>query len=276
MNGINGLSGWQWLVILEGIPACAAGLVVLLILPDYPESARWLIDEEKELARERVRFCGSSADDMAITWVDAKETLTEWRLYFHYLLHFLISTPFSSLSLFAPTRVAGLGYTSLSAELMTIPPYAVAYVVSLVVSWSADRFNSRSLHAAVCALFCAAGFIASATLSPDAYVARYICLVISTTFVFSPVPSLLSFLASNTHTTASTDLAVALNVSIGGGAGLILGTWIFPAGEAKNGYKSGNWINAGFMLAISVVCVALRIYYGRANRLKEHKRKFVL
>lgn len=90
MNGINGLSGWQWLVILEGIPACAAGLVVLLILPDYPESARWLTDEEKELARERVRFCGSSADDMAITWVDAKETLTEWRLYFHYLVSFVL------------------------------------------------------------------------------------------------------------------------------------------------------------------------------------------
>lgn len=85
MNGVNGLPGWRWLFILEGIPACAAGLVILLVLPGYPGSARWLTDTEKELAIERVRFCGSSADDK-ITWVDAKETLMEWRLYFHYLV----------------------------------------------------------------------------------------------------------------------------------------------------------------------------------------------
>lgn len=100
--------------------------------------------------------------------------------------------------------------------------------------------------------------------------------MVCTTFVFAPVRSLLSFLASNTHTTASTGLAVALNLSIGGGPGLIIGTWIYPAGDAKSGYKSGNWINAAFMSGISIVCVALRIYYGRANRLREHERKFVL
>ena len=162
MNGISGLAGWQWLFILEGIPSCAAGLVVLLVLPDYPELARWLTDKEKELAAERMRFCGSHADDKTMTWVDAKDTLTDWRLYAHYLvsqpydvwvgvnrnlarllkIYFLISTPFSSLSLFSPTIVAGLGYQSLTAQLMTIPPWAIAYVTCLIVSWSTDRFNS--------------------------------------------------------------------------------------------------------------------------------------
>lgn len=94
MNGISGLSGWQWLFILEGIPSCAAGLVVLLVLPDYPESARWLTDKEKELATERVRFCGSHADDKTMTWIDAKNTLTDWRLYAHYL----VSQPIRRLS----------------------------------------------------------------------------------------------------------------------------------------------------------------------------------
>ena len=86
MNDISGLAGWQWLFILEGIPSCAVGLVVLLILPDYPESARWLTDKEKELATDRVRFCGSHAGDKTITWADAKDTLTDWRLYAHYLV----------------------------------------------------------------------------------------------------------------------------------------------------------------------------------------------
>ena len=86
MNGVNGLSGWRWLFILEGIPACVAGFVVWVVLPDYPGSVRWLTDKEKELAIVRLKFCGSSANDKAMTWADAKETLTEWRLYVHYLV----------------------------------------------------------------------------------------------------------------------------------------------------------------------------------------------
>ena len=110
-------------------------------------------------------------------------------------LWFLAAVPFSALQLFIPAIVSGLGYTSLKAQLMTVPPYAVAYFVSLLVAWSADRYNtwvlisdgecesghnmdfvltsfliSRSLNAAGCALIAAIGFIALATLPPDAYV----------------------------------------------------------------------------------------------------------
>lgn len=57
-------------------------------------------------------------------------------------IYFGISAPFSSLSLFTPTIVAGLGYTDLEAQLMAVPPYAVAYVMTLFVSWSADRLDA--------------------------------------------------------------------------------------------------------------------------------------
>lgn len=57
-------------------------------------------------------------------------------------IYFGISTPFSSLSLFTPSITAGLGYDNLRAQLMTVPPYAVAYVVTIAVSWSADHFNA--------------------------------------------------------------------------------------------------------------------------------------
>ena len=56
-------------------------------------------------------------------------------------IYFGISTPFSSLSLFTPAITSGLGYTSLRAQLMTVPPWAVAYVVTTAVAWSADYFN---------------------------------------------------------------------------------------------------------------------------------------
>lgn len=59
-----------------------------------------------------------------------------------YQIYFGISTPFSSLSLFTPSITAGLGFSNLRAQLMTVPPYATAYVVTIAVAWSADHFNA--------------------------------------------------------------------------------------------------------------------------------------
>jgi len=52
---------------------------------------------------------------------------------------------------------------------MTVPPYAVAYVVTLLVSWSADHFNLRAVHSAIFSTIGALGFLVSAVLPPTAY-----------------------------------------------------------------------------------------------------------
>jgi MFS family permease len=127
MNQVGGLSGWRWLFILEGIPSCLSAFVVLFFLPDYPERVSWLSEAEKDLAVQRMYHEGSKADQPSMTWADAKETLTDWRLYAHYAIYFAMSPAFASLSLFAPTITAGLGYVDLDAQLMTVPPWAVAY-----------------------------------------------------------------------------------------------------------------------------------------------------
>lgn len=97
MNGLAGLVGWRWLFILEGIPSCLFAVVIWMILPDWPESAQWLSAEEKSLATDRIRSCGSKGSDKAMTWEDAKSTLMEWRLYAHYLVPFIISWPWEVL-----------------------------------------------------------------------------------------------------------------------------------------------------------------------------------
>jgi len=84
MNGVHGLSGWRWLLILEGIPSCLSSIAVYFFLPDYPETASWLSAEEKELAAARLAIEGSHSHSENLTWSQAKETLTEWRLYAHY------------------------------------------------------------------------------------------------------------------------------------------------------------------------------------------------
>jgi MFS family permease len=86
MNQAQGLSAWRWLFIIEGAPSLASAFLVWFILPDYPESASWLSEEEKALAAQRLAVEGSKGGAKAMTWQDAKEILLDWRLYAHYVV----------------------------------------------------------------------------------------------------------------------------------------------------------------------------------------------
>jgi hypothetical protein len=291
MNQAAGLSGWRWLFIIEGIPSCLSAFAIWFILPDFPERAHWLTEQEKELAIRRLQVEGSKGDGSTMTWQEAKDTLTDWRLYGHYLIYFAVSLPFSSLSLFTPTITAGLGYKDLQAQLMTVPPWAIAYgkqisptlppilhsvqsvpnqkptiVAQVAVAWSGDQFNARGYHCAGAALVGAIGFLASAAAPPEAYGARYACLIIGTAGAFSSIPPMLGWLTSNMWSTAATGLAVALNVSIGAGIGQIPGVWIYKSDEAARGYPTGHGVNCAMLFVVVIGALLLRLMYSRKNK----------
>ncbi|KAA8650079.1 putative MFS transporter [Aspergillus tanneri] len=266
MNQFHGLSAWRWLFVIEGVPSCASAVLVWFLLPDYPESASWLSPEEKELAAQRLQMEGSKGAAQAMTWEDAKGILTNWRLYAHYAVYFGISAPFSSLSLFTPAITSGLGYVNLQAQLMTVPPWAVAYVVTTAVS-------CRGLHSALFSFIGAMGFLASAVLPADAYLHRYGCLIVATSGSFACIPPLLGWLSANLRSTAGTGLAIALNISFGA-PGQIVGVWIYKSNEAKKGYPTGHWTNAALLLFVCVGCLALRLYYGWRTQRKTVGERF--
>ncbi|CAL1702613.1 unnamed protein product [Somion occarium] len=85
MNGAHGLQAWRWLFIIEGAPSCAAAILTYFTFPNFPETETWLSPEERELAIERIKGVASLGHHK-IVWKEAKDTLTDWRLYLHYLV----------------------------------------------------------------------------------------------------------------------------------------------------------------------------------------------
>lgn len=139
-------------------------------------------------------------------------------------------------------------------------------VCQILVAWSADHFNARGIHTALAALVGAGGFIVSAALPADAYAGRYGGLIMATAGCFSCIPPMLGWLTTNVFTTASVGLAIAINVSFGGGIGQIPGVWIYKADEKDDGYPTGHWTNAALLLFVTVVSLGLRIFYGWKNK----------
>ncbi|KAH7398625.1 putative MFS transporter [Phaeosphaeria sp. MPI-PUGE-AT-0046c] len=269
MNGVSGLAGFRWLFIFEGVPTCLASLLIYFCFPDYPETSKWLTEDEKTIAKLRLECSQSS---VRLTWKDFKDVSMTWRLYVHYAIYFGVCCPFSSLAFFTPTITAGLGFKGLQSQLMTVPPYAVAYVVMVTVSWSADRFDARALHSAALATAGACGFIASATLPLHAYKSRYACLVVATSGAFSCIPPLLGWLSANLHSSAHVGVAIALNIAWGT-PGQILGVWIYKKSEQQRGYPTGHWTNAGLLIFVAIACLSLRFYYRVLNQRNQNVAK---
>lgn len=77
---------------------------------------------------------------------------------------------------------------------------------------------------------------------------------------------MLGWLTSNIASTGATGLAIAINVSIGGGLGQIPGVWIYKPDERDEGYPTGHWTNAALLLFVTIVSLGLRVFYGWRNK----------
>ncbi|KAH9240765.1 hypothetical protein K456DRAFT_1744608 [Colletotrichum gloeosporioides 23] len=263
MNGVRGLEGWRWLFIVEGVPSVVMGVAVVLFMPSYPESAKWLSNEEKSFQIQRLGE-NSSKGNAKLNWSDAIETLKDLRLWVHYFTYLCLGVAVSSLSLFAPTIVSGLGYKDLQAQLFTVPPYAIAYVFTLAFGVLSDRKKSRGIVAGSMLGMSAVSFLIQATLPGESYAARYAFLCISTAGTFAGLPSLCAWVSDNVRNTTAGSLASGLNIAFTG-PGQIIGVWIYRA-QDKPFYRLGQAINAEFVLAGALLSFGLSWHYMRLNR----------
>lgn len=136
----------------------------------------------------------------------------------------------------------------------------MGYVLSLTVSYSADRFNARGLHIATVSLLGAAGWLLAALLPLHLYKARYGALILAAVGAFPSTPCLIGWTSCNVPSMATMALGVALN-SIAAGIGSIISQWIWKANETNEGDPTGNYLCASFSVAI-----VLRVIYGRMNK----------
>jgi hypothetical protein len=105
--------------------------------------------------------------------------------------------PQGSFTFFAPTIVTGLGYQSVQAQLLTVPPWAVGFVVAITLSYSADYFDARGWHIAVASTIGGIGWLTAGLLPADAFVARYGCLCMAACGAFPCAPSLTNWVTCN-------------------------------------------------------------------------------
>lgn len=162
-DGHMGLQGWQWLYIVEGLPAVVLGFVVLGYLTEKPADAKWLTAEQREwlaakIAEEHVVAPGARK----LNFADALSHPTVWLLA---LIMFCCQTGSYGLTLWVPTIVKGLsGFTDFEVGLFSAVPYIAAALGMILIGRSSDARNERFMHLAIPTAIGALGFIATALI----------------------------------------------------------------------------------------------------------------
>jgi ACS family tartrate transporter-like MFS transporter len=161
MDGILGLAGWQWLFLLEGLPAVVMGFVVLAILPNGPQQARWLSNREKTWIEQRIADDAANSD--ARQRHRLRDVFTSGRVWLLCLLYFLMNVGGYGYEMWLPTIVKEFsGQSDAMVGLINAIPYLVAGVAMLLVGLHSDRTGERRWHVSLSAMSAAIGFALAA------------------------------------------------------------------------------------------------------------------
>ncbi|MGH1590224.1 MFS transporter [Methylobacterium phyllosphaerae] len=155
-----GLAGWQWLLILEALPAVILGIVCLFVLTDRPEKAQWLTPAEREalvakLAEEKAAIEKKHPMTLA-------QALRNWRVLTLAAINFCAIIGSLGIGLWLPQIIKQLGLTTSLVGFVTAIPYLCGAVAMVVWGRLSDRGRDRTIYPAISLFFGAAALTASA------------------------------------------------------------------------------------------------------------------
>jgi ACS family tartrate transporter-like MFS transporter len=218
LNGVFGLAGWQWLFLVEGLPAILLGVIVLFYLTDPPEAAHWLAPAERDwLANELANERAVRNEAHSIGILAALTNTTIWKLGIIFLL---AAIGFYSYSFWAPLIIKSLtGTTDLGVGLILGAISAVTIILMLLNSAHSDRRDERPLHVAVPLLIMGAGFLGCALLRQPILAVLSLALVpIGHCSAYGPFWSLPARFLTGAPAAAGIALVVTI-ANVGGFAG---------------------------------------------------------
>ena len=159
LDGRLGLHGWQWLFLLEGLPAIVLGIVALRALTDRPSEAHWLTDRQREWLTQTMD--AEQKRRAAVGHTSLARSLTSGRVWLLCAIYFLNTLVTYGIYLWLPkmlTEAAG-GRQSFGLSLLTSLPFVAALIAMFLVGQHSDRTRERKYHVAACAMTAATGLV---------------------------------------------------------------------------------------------------------------------
>lgn len=161
LDGMGGLRGWQWMFVLEGLPACVLAFVVLRMLPDSPAQAAWLSPAEKQFLA--TRLAAQDPTEHLELW----QALSDKRVLALGLIYLADQSAASGSRFWLPQIVQGMGFSNLITGVIVALPFVVAMGVMFLWGRSSDVKGERVWHVAIPLLLTGLGFVVASLTSSN-------------------------------------------------------------------------------------------------------------
>lgn len=304
MDGYAGYNGWQWIFLIEGAVTVALGLACLGLLIDSPSlSGRWLDQDEIRFLELQIfikqggKLQGTQEKE-AQPWVEVKNVLKNWRVYVHG--SFLIvntscsygkphhctmpgrhhPAPLTSpsteqltcatgLKFTLPTIMKAMGYSTMSAQFLSAPPYIAGALSALFCGKLSDRFNWRMPFIAIPAAFilvgCSIMLSLNGALSTNAS-SVWPAIVIIMVGIYPIQPATQAWNANNIAPSTRRAVGVALTNSVGSLGGIV-GSFMYLESQAPR-YETGFGLSLALGAYAMLIALLLEWSYLISNARK--------
>lgn len=234
-----------------------------VFLPDSPLKTRWLTESERQLAHQRIfQDQTGRRNEKSTVWQGLREASTDYKTWLFCLMDNLHLSA-NGFKNFLPTVVKTLGFNTTVTLALTCPPYLVAGVISILVSWSSGRHNERTWHTTVSKLIACVGFALSAATMSVA--GRYVGIMLFVGATYGVNNIVLAWAAATLgQTDEKKAVAIAMTNTLGNLASVYT-PYLWPDSDAPR-FIPAFMASIGFSLGVVICAWVLRIILQRENK----------
>ncbi|KAJ1565975.1 hypothetical protein HK096_005553, partial [Nowakowskiella sp. JEL0078] len=276
LEGVNGLQGWKWLFIIDGIITVVIAFVLFLVFPRSATDTKgglrfggWFDERQARIAVTRV----IRADPIKlyyedhVQWSDVWSAFIDSRLWGHLLITAIGLTPIAPLGTYLPTIIKSFGFNVYVSNALTAPGYILTFISMTIMTSHSDRTGDRGYHGIFSASWLLIGFIILRSVPDDSnkYLLWGILLFISSWPLTHPLN--ISWMSENMAPLGKRTVASAAVI----GAANIFSVWagqIYQAADAPR-FHTGNIIVIVFAFAGVLLWILQRSYLNWINKKRE-------
>ncbi|KEQ99842.1 hypothetical protein AUEXF2481DRAFT_45783 [Aureobasidium subglaciale EXF-2481] len=267
MDGIGGYSGWRWIFIIEGILTVVVGVIARFWVCDWPETAKFLTEEERVLLTSRLQVDSGEAVMNRLDKAATRRIFTDWKIYTGVVMYMgIVNTGYAG-SFFVPTIIREMGYTSSAAQVRSIPIFVVAAITSIAAAWLTDRLRHRFAFCIFGLVVASIGYAMLLAQEGLSVGVKYFALFLVVPGGYITQPIVLAWVQNCMSGHYKRSVSAAMTVGFGNLGGIVASN-VFFSDEAPF-YKTGYGVSLGFLWICGLGCVGLFIGVLLENRKRD-------